>query len=83
MPSSSVAWNKVLPANQGVGGQYPGTQFWNCMRLNRGERVNSRGIELYFKQAVDALGAHSVQRVWLETLRTATLQDGELTAFYA
>jgi hypothetical protein len=80
---SSIAWNKVLPANQGVGGQYPGTQFWNCMRLNRGERVNSRGIELYFKQDVDAIGAHSVQRVWLETLRTATLQDGELNAFYA
>jgi hypothetical protein len=67
----------------GVGGQYPGTQFWNAFRLNRGERVNSRGIELYFKQDVDALGTGSVQRVWLETLRTATLQDGELTCYYA
>jgi hypothetical protein len=67
----------------GVGGQYPGTQFWNAFRLNRGERVNSRGIELYFKQDVDALGAGSVQRVWLETLRSATLQDGELNCYYA
>jgi hypothetical protein len=70
-------------AAAGVGGQYPGTQFWNAFRLNRGERVNSRGIELYFKQDVDALAAGSVQRVWLETLRTATLQDGELTCYYA
>jgi hypothetical protein len=67
----------------GVGGQYPGTQFWNAFRLNRGERVNSRGIELYFKQDVDATAAGTVQRVWLETLRTASLNDGELTCYYA
>jgi hypothetical protein len=68
----------------GVGGQYPGTQFWNAVRLNRGERVNSRGIELYFKSGQNAaMGAGSIQRVWLETLRTATLQDGELTCYYS
>jgi len=71
-------------ADTGVGGQYPGTQFWNAMRLNRGERVNSRGIELYFKQEVDVLAASNmVQRVWLETLRTAVLQDGVMECFFA
>ena len=54
------------------------------MRLNRGERVNSRGIELYFRQDVDTLAdSKMVQRVWLETLRTAVLQDGVLEVFYA
>ena len=68
----------------GVGGQYPGTQFWNAMRLNRGERVNSRGIELYFKQDIDAVASTQfIQRVWLETLRTAVLQDGIMECFYA
>ena len=68
----------------GVGGQYPGTQFWNAMRLNRGERVNSRGIELYFKQDVSAVAnTQFIQRVWLETLRTAVLQDGIMECFYA
>ena len=68
----------------GAGGQYPGTSFWNAMRLNRGERVNSRGIELYFRQDVDTLAdSKMVQRVWLETLRTAVLQDGVLEVFYA
>ena len=68
----------------GVGGQYPGTQFWNAMRLNRGERVNSRGIELYFKQDIDAVAnTQFIQRVWLETLRTAVLQDGIMECFYA
>ena len=71
----------------GVGGQYPGTQFWNAMRLNRGERVNSRGIELYFKQDITTPAAPAnhqfVQRVWLETLRTAVLQDGHFECYYA
>jgi hypothetical protein len=68
----------------GVGGQYPGQSFWQAFRLNRGERVNSRGIELYFQQDIDA-DAHSndVQRVWLETLRTAVLEDGILECYYA
>ena len=71
-------------ADTGNGGQYPGTQFWNAMRLNRGERVNSRGIELYFKQDVDALAnSNMVQRVWLETLRTAVLVDGVMSCYYA
>ena len=53
------------------------SQFWNAFRLNRGERVNSRGIELYFKIATT--GANPmVQRCWLETLKMAQLKDGYL-----
>ena len=76
--------NTVASLTDGAGGQYPGTQFWNAMRLNRGERVNSRGIELYFKMDLDTLAnSQTVQRCWLETLRTAVLQDGVMECYYA
>lgn len=61
---------------------FKGSQFWQALRLNRGERVNSRGIELYFK--MEEMPAHGfVQRCWLETLRVAELKDGILECYYA
>jgi hypothetical protein len=82
--SGSITTGQDTPATRGVGGQGPGTQFWCAMRLNRGERINSRGMELYFQggTAFPIVG-NGVQRVWLETLRTAVLQDGEMTCYYA
>jgi hypothetical protein len=69
-----------------VYGSLTGSQFYHCFRLNRGERVNSRGIELYFKQGTPGgagtTGAQT-QRVWLETLRVATLQNGVMECYYA
>jgi hypothetical protein len=73
-----------------------GSQFWNAFRLNRGERINSRGIELYFQMnpmvgdsrplggAVDAANKMVLtQRCWLETMRVAELKDGYLECYYA
>ena len=51
-------------------------------RLNRNERINSRGIELY--QTWDAVEAGTYTlRVWLELVRMATLEDGILTPVFA
>ena len=48
--------------------------FYTAYRLNRGERVNSRGIELYDKRTT--MGASSTLRVWLQIVKVATLRDG-------
>lgn len=56
-------------------------------RLNRGERVNSRGIELYntwnYLQDDDASPKTYTLRCWLEVVRFATLQNGYMTVGYA
>ena len=59
-----------------------GANFWIEDRLNRNERVNSRGIEIY--QTWDKLPALSfTMRTWLETVKYATLSDGVLQTYYA
>lgn len=55
-------------------------------RLNRGERINSRGIELYntwnYLQD-DADTKNFTLRCWLELVRFATLEQGYMTIGYA
>lgn len=55
-------------------------------RLNRGERINSRGIELYntwnYLQD-DAATKNFTLRCWLELVRFATLEQGYMTIGYA
>ena len=59
-----------------------GNFYWTEDRLNRNERVNSRGIELY--QTWNELPASVYTlRVWLETIKMAVLSDGVLTCVYA
>ncbi len=59
-----------------------GRSFWTEDRLNRNERVNSRGIELY--QTWGKLPAETYTfRCWLELVRMAVLEDGVLTPVYA
>ena len=56
--------------------------FWVEDRLNRNERVNSRGIEVY--QTWGALPVQTfTMRCWLETVRYATLTDGVTQCYYA
>lgn len=51
-------------------------------RLNRNERVNSRGIEVY--ETWDLLPAATyVWRVWLEVVKMASLDNGVLTPVFA
>jgi len=76
--------------------QLSGQFNWYAMRLNKNERINSRGIELYFKYSdvpparkigianpPTADGRGYVQRAWLEVIRTATLTDGYIQCYYA
>ena len=48
-----------------------GSFCWQSHRLNRNERVNSRGIE--YQVAYDLNGGGRTQRVWLEMVRLASL----------
>lgn len=53
---------------------------WLSYRLNRNERVNSRGIEYYYRyQGLNAAGGGGgeyTQRSWLELAKVTTLTDG-------
>ena len=64
--------------------------YWTEDRLNRNERINSRGIELYqtwkaLPGGVPVAPATNVYtfRCWLEVVRSATLEDGILTPTWA
>ena len=62
--------------------------FYQCYKLNRNERVNSRGIEIYntwdkIKNS-KATGANTTTlRTYLEIVRVAQLQDGAIETFFA
>ena len=62
-------------------------QFWTEDRLNRNERINSRGLELYQTWGklplVSALATPYTLRCWLEIVRMASLVDGVLTPTFA
>ena len=61
--------------NVGVGGRFN----WNGFRLNRNERVNSRGVELFFRfQDLDDTGT-LIQRSWIELVKLTQLIDGYVT----
>ena len=55
--------------------------FHLAYRLNRNERVNSRGIEIYDKRTT--MSESATLRVWIQVVRTATLSDGVLEVAYA
>jgi len=55
--------------------------FYTAYRLNKGERVNSRGIEIYDTR-VTVPGA-STMRCWLQVMRVASLRDGIFQMSYA
>jgi hypothetical protein len=66
-----------------------GRMFYLAQKLTKQERINSRGIELYFRyddlpnNSPNGFGTAYVQRVWLEVLRTATIQNGYTECYYA
>lgn len=55
--------------------------FYTAYRLNRAERVNSRGIELYDTRTT--MAGSSTLRAWLQVVRVATLRDGMFEMAYA
>ena len=76
--------NNQQPAGSSVFG-VAGSFFNQVYRLNRNERVNSRGIEIEVNYSdgagfVDKVHTH---RTWLEMLRSATLTNGMFEIDYA
>ena len=83
--TGSIRWNdNDLATNaSGIAGHF----FWNVYRLNRNERVNSRGIELEVQYSNTGF-SHTVNRAhthrsWIELLRSATLTNGMMDIDYA
>ena len=84
--NQATALAQDLTANSNL----PGQMMWFASRLNKGERVNSRGIELYFKFGAMPLKstgpdtyADYVQRCWLEQIKVAELSNGVMTSYFA
>lgn len=56
--------------------------YFQSHRLNRNERINSRGIE--YEQAFSSIGAGPfVQRTWIEVIKQAQLRNGVLDINFA
>jgi hypothetical protein len=55
--------------------------FYTAYRLNKGERVNSRGIEIYDTRLT--MAGSSTLRCWLQVMRVASLRDGMFMMAYA
>tara|TARA_R110000737_G_scaffold235681_3_gene248314 strand:- start:1022 stop:2428 length:1407 start_codon:yes stop_codon:yes gene_type:complete len=69
-----------LNQSQELGGKF----FYQSFRLNRDERVGSRGIELYYKyDTLDPAVAEYVQRCYLEVAKVATLENGKFDVQFA
>ena len=84
--NQATALAQDLVANSNL----PGQMSWFASRLNKGERINSRGIELYFKfgqMPLKSTGpdtyADYVQRCWLETIKVAELSNGVMSCYFA
>tara|TARA_R100001224_G_scaffold77469_1_gene48058 strand:- start:3295 stop:4674 length:1380 start_codon:yes stop_codon:yes gene_type:complete len=56
---------------------FKGSSCWQAHRLNRNERVNSRGIE--YQATYNTNGGNRTSRIYLETVRMATLSEGKFT----
>jgi hypothetical protein len=55
--------------------------FYTAYRLNKGERVNSRGIELYDTRTT--MSGSSTLRCWLQVMKVAQLKDGMFSMGFA
>ena len=72
------------PGTSHIEDNLSGSAFYCGFRLNDNTRINSRGIELYSTwSASTATTAGYVQRVWLETIKQLTLNNGRVEIQYA
>lgn len=55
--------------------------FYTAYRLNKGERVNSRGIEVYDTRTT--MAGSSTFRCWLQVMKVASLKDGMFSMAFA
>ena len=61
----------------GLGGNFR----WTAVRLNRGERVNNKGLDLTFKTVLPA-GNYTL-RAYVELLKVATIERGQFDCYFA
>ena len=55
---------------------------WIAIRPNKGQRVNNKGMDLYYKSAGLADDNYTL-RVYLELAKTATIQNGEFSCYFS
>tara|TARA_R110000744_G_scaffold28489_1_gene68660 strand:+ start:443 stop:1963 length:1521 start_codon:yes stop_codon:yes gene_type:complete len=83
MYSSEVdAIGAVNTEGQTQAGNLAGKFFWQSIRLNKNERVNSRGLELYQKIVTLPAGTYEFM-CWLELVKVANFNDGYMETFFA
>ena len=61
-----------------------GKFFYPAMKMMEGQRVNSRGLELYMTWSDSVANTNGyVQRVWLECMKSLQLTNGRVSISYA
>ena len=72
---------------KGQSNNLSGKQYFMGFRLNRGERVGTKGIEIKNDYSdlreLNGKEGQYIQVSWIEVLRTARLKDGQMEVFYA
>ncbi len=64
--------------------ELPGQFFFNAYRMNDGERVDSRGLELHHKyEDLAAAEAPYTSRCWIEIQKVMRITDGVVDCYYA
>lgn len=66
-----------------IGTNLQGKFFWQGFRLNKQERISSRGIELYYNYDGLASTTSYTQRAYLEVVKMATLVNGNFSVTFA
>ena len=59
-----------------------GKFFWTAHKVNDGERVGSRGLELHNKYLSLPAGAYT-GRCWIEAVKVAVLENGRFDCYFA
>ncbi len=65
-------------ATAGLGGLFK----WAAIKPNKGQRVNSKGMDLIYKNAGLAAQTYTL-RVYLEMLKVMTIKDGKVACYFA
>jgi hypothetical protein len=73
----------VVTEGQAQKANLAGKFFWQSIRLNKNERVNSRGLELYQKIVTLPTGTEYEFMCWLELVKVANFNDGYMETFFA
>jgi hypothetical protein len=78
--STNMKYMNYEPSSstEGLNGKF----FYTGYRLNRNERVNSRGVQLEFKYST-ILAGNYIHRTYLELVKTATLNNGKFSTEFA